>query len=72
VVWWRAAGMSRVDRGCGWPKNRRGTKKLQRRQASQLGAMGSGQGVLRECCPVYCPSGGAGGATDVLAMRSAG
>jgi hypothetical protein len=72
VVWWRAAGMSRVDVVVVGQRTE-GEQKLQHRQASKkkkktARAMGSGQGVLRECCP----SGGAGGATDVLAMRSAG
>jgi hypothetical protein len=71
---WRNGGVvesswdEQSRRGCGWPKNRRGTKAAETDKQAKLGAMGSEQGELRE----RCPSGGAGGATDVLATRKAG
>jgi hypothetical protein len=68
VVWWRAAGMSRVDVVVVGQEQKGNKSCSTDKQSKPARAMGSGQSVLRECCP----SGGAGGATDVLAMRSAG
>jgi hypothetical protein len=56
-----------MSRSCGWPSQEETVREKGGAQTRSQ-ARGDVQGVLRECCP----SGGAGGATDVLAMRSAG